>query len=72
MDLYRSAPGGAGRNLVLGSQEAMYEELDTDREKGCIRDIAHATAKTAALPCSTATSRKTAASSRPPASTPRS
>ena len=37
---YRSAPGGR-RNLVLGSQGARYPELDTDREKGCIRDIAH-------------------------------
>ena len=39
--LYRSAPGGK-RNLVLGSQGALYPELDTDRRKGCIRDLAHA------------------------------
>lgn len=38
---YKSAPGG-GRNLVMGSQESYYKELDLDREKGCIRDIDHA------------------------------
>ena len=41
-DLYLSAPAGGGRNLVLGSQETAYDSLDTDREKGCIRDVAHA------------------------------
>ena len=41
-DLYLSAPAGGKRNLVLGSQETAYDSLDTDREKGCIRDIAHA------------------------------
>ncbi len=39
--LYRSAPGG-GRNLVMGSQNTLYTELDTDRRSGCIRDIEHA------------------------------
>ena len=38
---FKSAPGG-GRNLVLGSQESYYKELDTDRAKGCIRDMEHA------------------------------
>ena len=38
---YKSAPGG-GRNLVLGSQERYYKELDTDRANGCIRDYEHA------------------------------
>jgi len=38
---YKSAPGG-GRNLVLGSQENYFKELDTDRENGCIRDYEHA------------------------------
>ncbi|MDP2339085.1 MAG: dihydroxy-acid dehydratase [Bacteroidota bacterium] len=38
---YKSAPGG-GRNLVMGSQEMYYKELDTDRAKGCIRDYEHA------------------------------
>lgn len=38
---YKSGPGG-GRNLVLGSQESYYKELDDDREKGCIRDYENA------------------------------
>jgi len=38
---YKSAPGG-GRNLVMGSQERYYKELDTDRANGCIRDYEHA------------------------------
>ncbi len=38
----RSAPGAQGRNLVMGSQSAQYDELDTNRESGCIRDIPHA------------------------------
>jgi len=40
--IYKSAPGRIGRNLVLGSQDATYKELDKNREDGCIRDIAHA------------------------------
>jgi dihydroxy-acid dehydratase len=38
--LYSSAPGRK-RNLVMGSQDTSYQELDRDREKGCIRDIEH-------------------------------
>jgi len=38
----RSAPGARGRNLVMGSQEVTYDELDRNRESGCIRDIPHA------------------------------
>ena len=38
--LYRSAPGGQ-INLVLGSQNSLYKELDLDRSQGCIRDMAH-------------------------------
>ncbi len=30
------------RNLIFGSQNKMYEGLDLDREKGCIRDVEHA------------------------------
>ncbi len=33
---FKSAPGGKF-NLVLGSQDAHYDELDLDREKGAIR-----------------------------------
>jgi len=39
---YASAPGNIGRNLVMGSQEKYYSELDLDREKGCIRQIENA------------------------------
>ena len=39
--LYRSAPAGK-RNLVMGSQETLYDTLDLDRQSGCIRDMAHA------------------------------
>uniref|UniRef100_UPI0040570CB7 dihydroxy-acid dehydratase n=1 Tax=Candidatus Electronema sp. TaxID=2698783 RepID=UPI0040570CB7 len=39
--LYASAPAGAGRNLELGSQNSVYETLDNDREKGCIRNAAN-------------------------------
>ena len=35
--LYSSAPGNIGRNLVMGSQSAMYDKLDKDRDAGCIR-----------------------------------
>jgi dihydroxy-acid dehydratase len=38
---YKSAPGGK-RNIVMGSQEKYFKELDTDRANGCIRDCAHA------------------------------
>ena len=40
-NLYASAPACAGRNLELASQGTMYEALDNDREKGCIRNGAH-------------------------------
>jgi dihydroxy-acid dehydratase len=39
--LYKSAPAGKGRNLVLGSQETYYPSLDLDRAAGCIRDFGH-------------------------------
>jgi dihydroxy-acid dehydratase len=39
--VYSSAPAGRP-SLVMGSQEARFKELDTDRAGGCIRDIAHA------------------------------
>jgi dihydroxy-acid dehydratase len=38
---YKSAPAGF-RNLVLGSQNSIYEDFDLDRKKGCIRDVKHA------------------------------
>jgi len=42
--IYHSAPGGKFSN-VMGSQDAQWESLDTDRENGCIRDIEHAYTK---------------------------
>ena len=40
-NLYRSAPAGRF-STEMGSQETYYKELDTDRENGCIRSVAHA------------------------------
>jgi len=37
-DFFKSAPG-MKRNIVMGSQDATYDSLDTDREKGCIRSV---------------------------------
>ncbi|NPD45875.1 dihydroxy-acid dehydratase [Lentimicrobium sp. S6] len=39
--LYKSAPGGF-KNLVLGSQNSYYRQLDLDAEKGCIRSLENA------------------------------
>jgi dihydroxy-acid dehydratase len=39
--IYFSAPANRF-NLVMGSQEEYYSELDLDRENGCIRNIANA------------------------------
>ncbi len=43
-NIYGCAPGGKFSN-VMGSQETYWDELDTDRENGCIRDIEHAYTK---------------------------
>jgi dihydroxy-acid dehydratase len=39
-DIYKSAPS-MEKNLKMGSHATMYNELDTDREKGCIRSVDH-------------------------------
>ncbi|MDH6312785.1 dihydroxy-acid dehydratase [Parabacteroides sp. PFB2-10] len=39
--IYKSAPAHRF-NLVMGSQEMYYKEVDTDRATGCIRDMSHA------------------------------
>ncbi len=39
---FSSSPGDGTRNLVMGSQDNYYTQLDTDREKGCIRNVEHA------------------------------
>ena len=41
IEKYKSAPAHKF-NLVMGSQNVNYAELDTDRTGGCIRDIEHA------------------------------
>jgi len=46
--IYASAPANKF-NLVLGSQNEYYSELDLDRENGCVRDIAHAYSKDGGL-----------------------
>ena len=43
-EIYSSAPGGKF-STVMGSQDAQWEALDTDRANGCIRDIEHAYTK---------------------------
>ncbi len=40
-DFYRSARSGK-KIFEMGSQISVYDTLDTDREKGCIRDLKHA------------------------------
>ncbi|AQX30048.1 dihydroxyacid dehydratase [Bartonella schoenbuchensis R1] len=40
-EFYRAAPGGVSTQLAF-SQASRYDTLDLDREKGVIRDIAHA------------------------------
>ena len=42
--IYSSAPGGKF-STVMGSQNAQWPSLDTDRVNGCIRDIEHAYTK---------------------------
>ncbi len=46
--IYHSAPGRKFSN-VMGSQDAQWESLDTDRVNGCIRDIEHAYTKDGGL-----------------------
>ena len=48
-ELYLSAPGASGRNLVMGSQKNRYKEADVDRENGCIRSLEHAYSKDGGL-----------------------
>jgi dihydroxy-acid dehydratase len=47
-NIYKSAPGNRF-NLVMGSQDSYYKELDTDRSNGCIRDTGHAYVKDGGL-----------------------
>jgi dihydroxy-acid dehydratase len=47
-DIYKSAPSMV-RNLVMGSKDTMYKELDADRKNGCVRSIDHAYSKDGGL-----------------------
>ena len=47
-EIYKSAPKG-DRTTAMGSQNTMYQEFDTDRENGCIRDIKNAYTKDGGL-----------------------
>ena len=47
---FLSSPAGDGkRNLIMGSQENYYPQLDTDRAKGCIRNLENAYSKDGGL-----------------------
>ncbi len=46
--IYHSAPGGKF-STQMGSQDAQWESLDTDRANGCIRDLEHAYTKDGGL-----------------------
>lgn len=48
IDKYKSAPAHKF-NLVMGSQNTQYPELDGDRVNGCIRDMEHAYTKDGGL-----------------------
>ncbi len=45
----KSGAAHSGRNLKLASQDFINEQLDLDREKGCIRDVEHAYSKDGGL-----------------------
>ena len=47
-EFYRAAPGGIPTQVAF-SQDARYDELDLDREKGVIREAAHAYSKDGGL-----------------------
>ncbi len=46
--IYHSAPGRKF-TTTMGSQDAQWETLDTDRAEGCIRDLGHAYSKDGGL-----------------------
>jgi dihydroxy-acid dehydratase len=48
MGFYRAAPGGVPTQTAF-SQKQRYDELDVDRAKGAIRDVAHAFSKDGGL-----------------------
>ena len=46
--IYKTAPGRTF-NLVMGSQNKVFDTLDVDRENGCIRSVEHAYTKDGGL-----------------------
>ncbi|MCO6010231.1 dihydroxy-acid dehydratase [Actinoallomurus purpureus] len=48
VELFHAAPGGV-RTIKPYSQDNRWEELDLDREQGCIRDVEHAYTKDGGL-----------------------
>ena len=48
LDFYKAAPGNVPTQVAF-SQNKQYPSLDTDRENGCIRDLAHAYSKDGGL-----------------------
>jgi len=48
LTIYKSAPAGI-KNLKMGSQGVNFKELDTDRSKGCIRNIKNCYSKDGGL-----------------------
>ena len=46
---FLSSPGDGSRNLILGSQDNYYTNLDDDRENGCIRNFENAYSKDGGL-----------------------
>ena len=59
--IYHSAPGGRF-STKMGSQDAQWDTLDTDRANGCVRDITHAYTKDGGLAVFSASSTICAAS----------
>ena len=47
-DIFKSAPA-MEKNLVMGSHNSYYKELDDDREKGCIRSVEYPYSKDGGL-----------------------
>ena len=47
-EFYRAAPGGVPTQTAF-SQAERYDDVDTDRQTGCIRDVAHAFSKDGGL-----------------------
>lgn len=47
--IYSSGPAGKERNLVMGSQDTSFAQLDTDRQNGCIRNIGNPYSKEGGL-----------------------